>query len=101
MCASNRRLAIVPNTPPPPWEVAVKTWAQGKKDQALKDLLSWIEMHPNHRQRMTAVRLGMAWARTLDDKSALLKLQNYRKQKSIKKNPRQSSEQGKPTSLSY
>ena len=90
-----------PNTPPAPWQGAVKTWAQGKRNQALNDLLSWIEMHPDHQQRMTAVRLGMAWARTLNNKSALLKLENYRKQKSIKKTPRQSSKKGKSTNLSY
>ena len=94
-------LELEPNTPPAPWQAAVKTWAQGKRNQALKDLLFWIEMHPDHRQKMTAVRLGIAWARTLNNKSALLKLENYRKRKSIKNTPHQSSKQGRPASLSY
>ena len=63
--------------PPPPWQGAVETWAQGRKSDALIQLLQWIDQHPSHPQRMTAIRLGRAWARTLKNKSAMMKLDKY------------------------
>ena len=50
---------------------------------------------------MTAIRLGMAWAQTLNDESALVKLDAYRNQKNNKKARQQRPKQNTPANLSY
>ena len=96
------------NLPLPPWQDAIETWAQGQRSVALNRLLLWIDKHPYHQQRMTAIRLGIAWAQSLNNDAALTKLEAYRSQKQMRKSRRQKSNdsrpaasESRPASLSY
>ena len=77
--------AVKPSGPPPPWNQAIELWGRGEREEALTWLLNWIERQRYHQDRGVAIRLGNSWARMLNDREALDRIERYQGQDPLRK----------------
>jgi hypothetical protein len=81
------------DTPPSPWQSSVELWARGERENALTKLITWIERNRYHRKRSIAIRLGISWAKLLENDKALTKLTELRAQTRQRQKRRKSIDQ--------
>ena len=79
--------------PPSPWQSSVELWARGERQNALTKLITWIERNRYHRKRPVAIRLGVSWAKLLENDKALTKLTELRAQTRQRQKRRKSIDQ--------